>query len=98
MKSCRTMRATTKGISSGDGRLGVPVGQGADVVFADPFSVEVAQHRLQHDADADRQFGDRPDAGFFQRGKRVVCYFLTRLGGCGTEGIEKRVKCHIFVV
>jgi hypothetical protein len=82
----------------GDGRLRVPVGQRADVVFADPFSVEITQHRLEHDADADRQFRDRPHAGFFQRGQRIVCNFLTRLGGCGTEGVEKRVKCHILGV
>ena len=46
----------------GNGRLGVPVGEGLDVVFADALSVEIAQHGLEDDADADGQFRDGPDA------------------------------------
>jgi hypothetical protein len=82
----------------GDRCLSVPVGESANVIFADAFSVEIAQHGLEHDADADRQFRDRAHPRFFQRRQRVVCYFLTRLGGCGTERIELRVECHKFGV
>ena len=52
-------------------RVGLPVGQFADVGFGDFFAVAIAQDRFQDEADGNRQFGNRADAGFFQRGQRI---------------------------
>ena len=39
--------------------LRLPAGEGLDVRVADPFAVHVAQERLEHDAQAEREPGDR---------------------------------------
>ena len=71
VKSCNTMRATTNGISSVRGSFGFQLASVADVGFGHLLAVAIAQHGFQHDADGDGQFGDRADAGLFQRGQRV---------------------------
>jgi hypothetical protein len=49
----------------------LPVGQFLDIRFADLFAVAIAQHGFQHEADGNRQFRNRADAGLFQRGQRI---------------------------
>ena len=71
VKSCSTMRATTNGISAVRVSVGLPVGEFLDVRLVDFFAVAIAQDGFQHEADGNRQFGDRADAGFFQRGQRI---------------------------
>ena len=51
VKSCSTMRATTKGISSVRGALGCHDGQGADRRLRHPLAIAIAQQRLQHEAE-----------------------------------------------
>jgi hypothetical protein len=63
-----------------DRLLGVPVREGADIVLTHPLAVEITQHRLEDDANADGQLGDRGHPGLFKRRQGIVCYFLTRLG------------------
>ena len=63
------------------GAFGVrlPSRQFAHAVFTDTHAIAVAQHRLQHHAQAHRQTGDLAEAGFFQRGQRVVLTGLARI-------------------
>src|SRR5262245_47800927 len=56
------------------GRAGgrrLPIGQGAHVIFLDLLTVAVAQHRFEHDANADGQLRDRTYALLFQFGQRI---------------------------
>ena len=79
------MRATTNGISAVRVSVGLPVGEFLDVRLADFFAVAVAQDGFQHDADGNRQFGDRADAGFFQRGQRIK---FSRLAVAEFKGLQ----------
>ena len=69
-------------------RFGPPLRQFADVVFRDLLPVAIAQHRFEDQAHGDGQFGNLPDAGFFQGGERVKC------GVLAVAGVEllKRIK------
>jgi hypothetical protein len=50
-------------------RLRVPIRQRLDVFAAHLLAVAIPQHRLEHDADADRQARDRADALLLERGQ-----------------------------
>ena len=52
-------------------RLRLPVCQFADMPFAHPLAVAVAQQRLKHDTQRDRQARDVADAGTFKCRQRV---------------------------
>ncbi len=52
-------------------RLRVPIRQRLDVFSANFFPVAISQDRLEHDANADRQAGDRPDALRLERRQRM---------------------------
>ena len=53
------------------GRLRVPVRERLDILAPDFFAVAISQDRFEHDADADRQPRDRPDALFFRARERM---------------------------
>ena len=54
-------------------RLGrLPVRQFLDVRLADFFAVAIAKNGFENKPDGDGQFRDCADAGFFQRGQRVI--------------------------
>ena len=55
----------------------LPIGQSAHVVFLDLLAVKVAQHRFEHDANADGQLRDRADALLFQFGQRIESALLS---------------------
>ncbi len=71
VKSCNTMRATTNGISAVRVSVGFQLASSLTFASLDFLAVAIAQDGFQHEADGDRQFGDRADAGFFQRGQRI---------------------------
>ena len=71
------------------GCLCVPVRERAHVFFSDFFSVAIAQHGFEHDADGDREFRDRPDALFFQRGQAEK-FALLSVPQCE---IRQRLEC-----
>ena len=50
------------------GRLGVPIGQGLDVLLGDFFAVAIAEHRFEDDADGDGEPRDLPEPFFFSAG------------------------------
>ena len=94
VKSCKTMRATMKGISCGARGVGLPLRQFADVGFADFLAVAIAQHRFQDQTDGDGQPGNRADAGLFQGGERV------KRAGPAVAGVElperiKKIMCSV---
>ena len=51
-----------EGDFDGSGGVGVPVGESADVFFADAFSVAIAEDAFEDDADANGEAGDGADA------------------------------------
>ena len=51
-----------EGDFDGSGGVGVPVGESADVFFADAFSVAIAEDAFEDDADANGEAGDATDA------------------------------------
>ena len=67
VKSCNTMRATMKGISSVRFRIRFPIGQRAHVLFGDFFAVAIAQDGFEHEPDGNRQLGNRPDSRTFSK-------------------------------
>ncbi len=72
------------------GCLRIPVSERLDITRLNFFSVAVAEHGFQNNADADGEFGDRADAGFFQSGQGVE---VGRGFGTGVElaqGVEWR--------
>ena len=84
VKSCSTMRARMKGISSVRAPVGLPAGELLHVLLGHLLAVHVAQHALQHDADRDRQ-ALHVGEGLRERRQRVV---LAGLAGGGLEGLE----------
>ena len=52
-------------------RARLPVGERAHIVLGDLLAVDIAQHRLEHDADRDRQLRHVADACRFEFRKRV---------------------------
>ena len=92
VKSCKTMRATMNGISSVRGAFGFQLAS-ARTWFGHLLAVAIAQHRFQHQADGDRQPGNRADAGLFQGGQRVK---LSRFAVADVERlqrVEQIVRC-----
>ena len=63
---------------------GAPAGELLHVLLGHLLAVDVAQHRLEHDADRDRQ-ALHVGEGLRERGQRVV---LAGLAGGGLEGLE----------
>jgi hypothetical protein len=55
VKSCRTTRATTKGISSLRSALGCHCASSTDMLLADPMPVAVTQQRFEDDSQRHRQ-------------------------------------------
>ena len=74
--------------------LGIPIGESADVILADPLAVKVTQDGFQDNADADGQFRDGTDARLLQSWQGIICYFLTRLRGSGPKRVEEGMKRH----
>ena len=63
VKSCRTTRATTNGISSVRHRPAAQRGKRADIRLAHLFAaVKISQHRFEHDADRDGKPRNLADA------------------------------------
>ena len=65
----------------------LPVGQRADVVLGDFFAVAIAQDGFEHEPDGNRQFGDRADAGFFERRQRIKFPRLAVAGFKRLQGV-----------
>ena len=55
VKSWRTIRATTNGISSFAGDFAFQLASVLDIFAANLFAVAISQDRFEHDPDADRQ-------------------------------------------
>ena len=91
MKSCSSTRATTNGTSSVRSPFGCQLAIAAHVVFGDLLAVEVSQHGFQHDANADRQPGNRADAFFFQLRQRIKLASLTGVGKENVWSVLKRL-------
>src|SRR5207237_10544209 len=63
-----------------------PVGEGADVALGDLAAVDVAQHRLEDDADRYGELGDGADAGRLELRERVELSAFSVAEGEGIEG------------
>jgi hypothetical protein len=89
VKSCSTIRATTKGISSVRAAFACQEAS-ADRVLGDALAVAVAQEGLEHQPDRHREPGD-VEAGLGQGGERVEAVLgPVRLEGlAGAEGIAR---------
>ena len=77
-------------------RLRVPIRQRLDVFPPDLFAVAIAQDRLEHDANADRKPGDRPDSLRFERRERMQESFAA---AAGVELLQRfKFVTHVFIV
>ena len=76
--------------------VGCPVGQLLDVRFRDLLAVTVAQHRLQHDANGNRQAVDVGEAPS-QSWQRIEGCGLARRERVGLQGIEG-IVCHLVIL
>ena len=74
------------------GGFSIPVGERFDIVGLDFFSVAVAKHGFEDDANADGEFRNRADASFFESRERVEERSGFTAGVEGAQGVEWR--CH----
>jgi hypothetical protein len=75
------------------GADGLPIRQRADGRFAHAFAIAIAEHRLEHEADGDGQFGNRPDPGLFQRRQGIKRSLTAVTEFKFPERVKQIVRC-----
>ena len=76
--------------------LGLPAGERCHGIFRYPFAITIAQQRLEHQADRNRQAVDRV-TGVFERGQRIEGVGRA-VGFERAPSIERIGKTHIWIL